>query len=293
MRGKTRNRLKTALRILVTLTALLIIAWKIDLSRVGEALSSARLSWLLGALCLTPLCIIFKSFRWWILIREVEPEMPFSGALKSFLAGISLAVLTPGAFGELARGLYAGSPKRYELTGLAFVDKLLDLSALIVAGAVGMMVFGYLWAPVVVFGVLILLWWRVGWLTKYLNHTRLLGRFGGGISAARGYVLVLCFVLAVVFFGIYYFQGWLALRSYAEEAGAKEVALLPLTTAMKVVPSLFGIGPREATAGYLLPHYASTSAEKAVLGVFSHYLVVMLIPSVVGAFWLGKIRLRQ
>jgi len=282
--------LRTAGKVLVTAAAIAFIGYKLSVGEVKECVLRADAVWLFGALAVTPVCILLKAVRWWLLTKEVEPAMGFGRALRSLLAGISLAAVTPGGVGELARGLYADSDKGYELTSMALIDKLLDVTGLVVAGAAGLVLFfGYFWILPVVLVAVLLVWSNFAWLAARLGGARLLGRFGGGLSSVRRGTLVRCLGLAVLFFAVYYFQGWMALRSY-EPVGERAAALLPVTTAAKIVPAFLGIGPREFVAKHLLPH-AGVSDAAAVLGVFSHYVLVTLVPSLFGALWLGRLRL--
>ena len=117
---------------------------------------------ILLALPLTPVCIFFKAYRWHLLARSRIAGLGFLPSFKSYMAGLTLAVVTPMSSGELARGLHLDPKRGLELTGLVTVDKFLDLAAVGTYGCLGLF---YLLGPFPrVLCVLAIGGMTVGWL---------------------------------------------------------------------------------------------------------------------------------
>ncbi len=81
---------------------------------------------------------IFKIWKWMLIARVQIPDFSFLAALKSFYIGMTLAVITPFAVGELGRGAFASKVRRAELSGLVIVDKVFDLATVMLFALIGL-----------------------------------------------------------------------------------------------------------------------------------------------------------
>ena len=289
---------KTALKITVTLGLVALVIGLGGPGRIVGAFQGADYRLVLLAVLFTPVCIFFKAYRWHLLARSRIPGLGFLPSFKSYMAGLTLAVITPMSAGELARGHHLDPKRGVELAGLVTVDKFLDLAAV---GTYGFLGFMYLFPlPVKVLSALAIACLTGGWL--FLRPaTRLferllraapesrLGRFFAAVKEVPISLLYTCLGVAFINFAFYYFQVYLVVRAFAKEpVGLSAVAFFPAITLSTIIPyAIGGVGIRELTAALLLSPYNITKAE-ASSAFFAHFILIMILPGLLGALWVGR-----
>ena len=276
------------------------------------ALTNARVWPLAVALALAPANVGLETYRWWRLVRRLNPAVTYRDALGAVLGGYPLGLLTPGRVGEyvgraaLLRGVPAG-----QAAALTLGEKMATLAAVLVGGLAALAHFltvvmppSPLWWPLAVFSAL----WAGGLLLAILYPSGA-GRALGAVLPFRrvrealrafdaipqreaGVLLGLSFVRYVVFAG----QFALLAAAFAPEAApaalAAGVALTLFAKSAVHSVTLGDLGIREGAAVYFLGAYgvAPGAAVDASLGVFA---INLLMPALVGAPALLRLRLRR
>jgi uncharacterized protein (TIRG00374 family) len=274
----------------------LIVLW-VGPGRIADSFLASN-SWLMAlSLAFTPAVIGIKTLRWQLLIGP-EEDFPFSEALRSYLAGLALAVVTPLAAGEAGRGLFVQGGKGAELTGKVIIDKLVDLFSVTLFASGGLLLSGVaaartaglvlLLGVVVAAGVAVLgfrLWGKGltsgkhSWLSRFQ-----LPSIMAGMASTRTSRLIFNFLLSLFGFSVFYAQAFVILKAFWMASSREVVPYFPIITLSTILPiAIGGVGIREWTAVLLLRRFDIPEAV-AFNAFFSHFVVVQLIPSLVGAY---------
>ena len=284
----------------------LIVAWVGPRRILGSLLSSDPS---LVALCLvfTPAVIGLKTLRWQLLVGR-RADFSYFAALRSYLAGLVLATVTPVAAGEVGRGLFVQRGNRAELTGKVVVDKLTDLASLTGFAGCGLLLSGN--PPARTVGLILLIgvvlaaatallarkvaqgqgdgnpgWRRWPWLERF----RISGVLDG-MATIRPAQLGVNVCLSILGFVVFYSQAFVMLRAFWPTASWEVVPYFPIITLSTILPiGIGGVGVREWTAVLLLRQFAIPEAV-AFNTFFSQFVVVQVLPSLVGAYVIATFR---
>jgi uncharacterized protein (TIRG00374 family) len=232
-----------------------------------------------------------RGLRWRHIMRMIDIEYPLHRSMMIWAVGFAAASITPGKVGDAMRAYYLSKDTERNLGECfltVFIDRLLDLMTVLIAGAITVLLFSYyytdlpnVWVVVVaVIGIIGVLY--VGMHRKLVRKLfrplfnlvapdrykkELSGHFNSfyeslGLylrnpirtSIAMGYTLV--FWVSVVFLA--YAVTWIL----EIEVSLKFIALmLPMLTLAEVLPiSIGGLGTRDAAAIYLFSVVGVASA---------------------------------
>ena len=136
MNGKVKGLLRLAL----TAATLAVLLWYLQSRpRAGIAWGDLRWSRFVGALALLPGVLGLRAYKWRVLLRSVVPAITFGQAVRSYLGGIPLGLVTPGRVGEFSRGLYLAqtAARGWRGAGLVLIDNWLDFLAVLAWAALG------------------------------------------------------------------------------------------------------------------------------------------------------------
>jgi uncharacterized protein (TIRG00374 family) len=291
---------KTLFKILFTLALVGLVIVLAGPRQIVEAFRGTDPRFILLALPLTPVVIFFKAYRWHLLARSRIPNLGFLPSFKSYMAGLTLAVITPMSAGELARGHHLDPKRGLELIGLVTVDKFLDLAAV---GTYGFLGFLYLFSlPIKILSGVAIACMTVGWLflrpmarlfeklLRVAPESRL-GRFFATVKEVPTSLVFKCLGVAFINFAFYYFQVYLVVCAFAKHfVASSAVAFFPTITLSTIIPyAIGGLGIRELTAELLLPKYDIRITEAmASSAFFAHFVIIMILPGLVGALWVGR-----
>ena len=287
-----KRRVFTVLQIVLSLALLALAVVIARPSNVREQLRGASRGWLAASLLVVPVLIMLRAGRWHILARTRAPGIRFSHSFHSYMAGLALAVITPFAAGELARGAFAAPGDKAGFVGLTFLDKMLDMSSLLVFACIGFVVVAP--GPMKLAGVaaLVLLFAGLafsrriaGLASALMPQSRITATLQRALAAARAVpmaTLVGCFVVAVANFALLYCHLFMIMYSFAPGIDPRAAGLFPLITLSRIIPSIAGLGVREFTAGALFAQaqYSVTSAG-AVMAAFCQFASANVLPAVV------------
>lgn len=286
----------------------LLIAWVGPVS-IWKTVRNSRAGPLWSSLLLTPVVIGIKSLRWMLLARR-QSALSFGDALRSYLTGLTLATLTPLSAGEAGRGLFVRGGRPAELTGVVILDKLIDLSAVGLFAAAGLLWTADTSARAVGWGVLggLVLAWGGVWGSLMLARPRLLrwreqarerAQFKAlavldGLMDTPGRLIALNMLLAVIGFAAFYGQAFILLRAFwpldLPVISWQVTTFFPIITLSTILPvAIGGVGIREWTAVVLLRQFGVPEAV-AFNTFFVHFLVVQVLPALAGAVIIGSFR---
>jgi len=264
---------RALLRILVSAALLIGLFALVDLDRAREVLLTARPDFLLLMFLAMVLERLFAAWRWQILLRLIEPAMPFWPVLRVTLVGNFVGTFLPGGVGIEVIRIWGLSRYLSDLPlalSSVVVERLLGLLALLL-----MVGLGVLLAPValplvveliVVLGILGLLAAtllvghpRPRMLVRgLLVRVRRLERLRRGLLGLEGRLdaffrrplaLLVSLGLAFLFQGlrvVTVLLGAIALNIAVEPAVFAVVVPLGILIALLPI-SIGGLGPREAT----------------------------------------------
>lgn len=285
---------------LIGLLLLGLLFWKLDIQGLGRVLQGTNWHLLLVAVTLNLPMVFLKSLRWQQLMRTQEIIYPIGKAYLAYWGSIFVGFLTPGRLGEFVKALYISRDCNVPVgRGLAsaLVDRLFDLYALLVVGAIALASLSsghtILVVLLLVVGTLLLafplalimnddlfaligMWGsRQEWLKRMFESGSWLFELRVGLKKLSPYSLVVAMGMTIMAYGIFFGQCYflslavgLSVKffqvSYAVALGSL-VTLLPI--------SVSGIGTREAAiVTYLgtigVPEEKALSFSLLVFSVF-------------------------
>jgi uncharacterized membrane protein YbhN (UPF0104 family) len=277
-----------------------------------EALRAARLWPLAVALSLVPVNVGLETYRWWRLVRRLNPDVRYLAALSAVLGGYPLGLLTPGRVGEyVGRAVLLDGVPRGQAAALTLGEKMATLAAVLLGGLAALAHFlatqappSPLWAPLAVFTTL----WTGALLLALL--------YPSGARAALGVLLPFRRVrgalaafdaipqreaatllgLSILRYGVFAGQFALLASAFAPEASGAAlisgVALVLFAKSAVHSVTLGDLGIREGAAVYFLGIYGvgAGAAVNASLAVFA---LNLLLPALVGVPALLRMRVRR
>ena len=121
---------RTILKIIFTLSLLLVLLIKIPIGDVISILLDANRLLLLISISFVPAAYVIKAVKWDILLKHVRIKINFFTILKVILIGTFYGMLTPGRVGEIAKSYYLGHKKSITIPTILW-DRLIDIFTLI------------------------------------------------------------------------------------------------------------------------------------------------------------------
>ena len=301
-----------ALKAVLAAVTLALVMRVADPAAALDALRHAE-GWPLAlALLLMPVNMGLETYRWWRLVRRLNPEVTYGAALGAVLGGYPLGLLTPGRVGEFVgrAALLEGVPSG-QAAALTLGEKMATLAAVLLGGLAALMHFlatqappSPLWAPLAVFTTL----WAGALLLAILYPSCARAVLGALLPFARVRRALAAFDavpqreaatllgLSVVRYGVFAGQFALLASAFAPEASgvalAAGVALVLFAKSAVHSVTLGDLGIREGAAVYFLGAYGvgAGAAVDASLAVFA---INLLLPALVGVPALLRLRVRR
>ncbi|RLD12454.1 MAG: hypothetical protein DRI44_00535 [Chlamydiae bacterium] len=287
----SKKKLLIGAKIVITLLCFGLMFWYIGIDKLIDTFLNA--SWiLLGiAFAMTPICLFVKTIRWYYLARSVDDSITYKDAVLSYLAGLCLAVITPFATGELARGCYFKD--RAASTGKVFIDKLVDLTVVAIFTLAGVLfTVGYIqikFISVAALIILITIWFIRKSFSRFCEFLSqrfkiaAIAKIGIAFAEIETKLLVKIFALAFLFFAMFYFQAFIILNAFFNQPPIATILFFPLITLSTIIPvTIGGLGIREWAAALLLKQFDIPEAV-AVNTFFMHFILINFIPALIGA----------
>lgn len=291
-----RKNALTLLKISVTLLGLYLVLREVPLAAILDVLRQVNLGWVLVTFLLVSGSLVLRAYRWWLLLRGAGAAVRFRRLVALYFTGSFFNMfLLSGFGGDVVRALeLSRDVRRSVAAGMVILDRLTGLIMLFVmalfalpfrpAGFPAYLVwFILIGALGGVVGLALLVegnWLRRlgGWLPKPLSPVgdgpvaRLLQAVEScGWRAVGGALAVsTLFNLALVL--------WWQTSSLAlglEISYSYLLLVVPMLSALQLLPSVSGLGPNQAVAPALFVT-AGVEAETAVALSFLVFVIVRL-----------------
>jgi len=143
--GRTRRRLLAVLVALISAGLVVFALTRLDLSRVGHALITARPGWIVLAVVLMATSLVFRSISWHEVLRAALPDTDIRWApvTRATMLGVMASAVFPGRIGEPSRVIvvsrHLDGSRRSLLAivaGTVFSQTLINLLALAILAVV-------------------------------------------------------------------------------------------------------------------------------------------------------------
>ena len=265
-----RTHLLNLLKLLVSLGLLIFIFSSLDLQAFFSIVRQANPVWLIAALIPALGGVIIRAFRWQILLKAIQVEVPLGELTAIYFIGFLFNNLLPSGLGgdairmfELSKHTERGS----DAVTSVVVDRFLGLSSL-QAIALAALLFNWQAIPaavayftVIIFGVglalgyllinrrlYLMLQRRVG-LFRRLTRVKKVGNLFESFqryplpALGKAYLVALLFNLSLIAMNIF-----LGLAVGAQASLAQYAVFVPVTSLVLLIPISFaGLGVREET----------------------------------------------
>lgn len=125
---------RTLLGLIVAAAFVTLLARRVDWYEVERVLAGADWRLLLVALLVLSADMGARITRWWLMLRTLEPALPFSSCIRPFLASLALNNTVPLRAGDVVRVFgfrrSLGTPTAH-VVGTLVLERLLDLLVLL------------------------------------------------------------------------------------------------------------------------------------------------------------------
>lgn len=317
-----RRRLDTTLKIAVTIAGMAVVLWQVEPEAVARTLLNVQPAWLLLSVLLINIGLFVRAARWLILLRSLQMKLSFWRLLALYYAGNFFNTFLPTSIGgdvirvvEVARsmpgGVAAGAVVVDRLTGLLMLF-LLALIALpfrpptfpesLVPLIGGISFAGLVGGALLLEGTIVRILIRR--LTRLFRHPlrrrlrlrRLLrplaptgdtaiARFLNALEALQPHAIAGALATSLLFNLVLTLWWWAAARSLGFSIPFVYLLLvIPILSISTLVPSIGGLGVREAVAAPLFAALGGVAgaaiAAEAIGPTLS--LLVFLLERLVG-----------
>ena len=286
-------------RVALTVALLALILRKVSPGEIAGALAGAAVWPLVAGLALGAGFTAVKAFRWGWLLRRLGIACAPNEALRSYLGGMAVGLTTPGRVGEVARSLYLAAPDRAYVSGAALVDKVLDVTVIVTAGAAGCAAQRFftaaallaLFAVALVTGIFLpaRALRAAARAVPFAPARRLAERLVRPAAEVRHGTRALALLQAAGAFVLAAVQFHLFLSAFVAAPARATVFVMPLLVLSNLIPvTLSGVGVREWASVILFSTYSVPGAiavNVALLVFFSNSLVPGLAGTALAPRW--------
>lgn len=245
-----------------------------------------------------------ESVKWKYLIENFEP-IDFSTAIKAVFSGVTLSVITPNQIGDFAgRVIHLEVMNKFRGSLVTVIGHTAQVIVTLFFGLFSLMYFTgilinqlYLLPLSILLVILIVLGYlKLGWIYNKLKHLKWIHKFekyvnvfGEFNSRKLLYILGISFVRYTVFL----LQYLLLLHFFKVEIplDAAFACIIGTFCVQSIVPSflLLEIGLRGASALMFFSIF-SPNHEGILLSAYSLWMVNMIIPALLGMYFIYKVR---
>jgi len=294
-----KKTLLTILQIAVTVAILwFIFKDPVKRAEMADAVSQAKIEWLIAAVAAIGVVVVAGSLRWWILLRVQDIILPKTRIFALFMIGLFFNFLMPGGTGgDVIKIFYLLRETPGKKTGAVLatlIDRVVGLLGLILVAAVvmpfkyGTLVAG---ASPTRMGMIYSFFFIVGAALSGMGFASLVSKFNlaeklpakfpgraGIVDLAIAFnayakhwpttlvALLLSAVVHLATFMAFYFA---ALALSVREPIVDFFSVMPIVQTLASMPiSLSGIGVRELVFKEFLP--ASLAAKRELIGTIGY-----------------------
>ncbi len=291
--SSTRRTLRYALAVVATGVVMALLVDRFG-SGLGAALRGARIEWVAAAFVVTTAGVLLGALRWQVVLESMHYRLGFWRALVAVLATWPLVVVTPSRASDFLRAVaIRRTVPLAPGTGSVLAEKVVDMSFLLLMGAVGAAIEGlWLWSALTAAALVV----EVAVVALLVTHRGKLARLPlvrsradkvedlflafDALFASPGRLAATC-VLSLVIRVLTLATTFALLRSVDADVDLFDTCMLwPVATLIGLLPlTLAGMGTRDAMFMYLLSERGHLLTRANVLAATMGYSLIN-----VGAF---------
>jgi len=253
-----------------------------------------------------------EAVKWKISVRSIQ-QVSFLKAFRAILSGVSFSVSTPNRVGEyLGRVLYMDEGNRLKTISITIVGSISQLIITLLMGCIGLIILrpgiesgqiiSPIWMKVIIYGVitvlsgLILFYFRLSWLIKWVDRLPGSNRFAYLVKALEDFdasllskLLFLSALRFVVFIMQYYLlfhlfavdvswgqTFWAVSVSFLVMAAIPTIAIIELVQRGKVMTTIMAL----YTANNLGVGFATAGI----------WFINLILPAIIGSLFILGIK---
>ncbi|MDY6878030.1 MAG: lysylphosphatidylglycerol synthase transmembrane domain-containing protein [Chloroflexota bacterium] len=283
-----KKRGMNVLRVLVSVGALSFLFWKIGLGETLAVLRQSDLRYLLAAFLLYVLSLAIRAVRWFVLLRGLDPTVPFGRLLRLYFVGAFFNTFLPTVFGgDVVRALeLTQDTDSAAAIGTVLLDRMTGLLMLFVMGLAVLPFHAARMEPWLVWlllavaggglvvGGLVLEGRFLRRLTRRLPAALSLagqGQLAGvyaAVTGCGGRAVLSAFGISVVFNVVNVVINWLCGQALGAGIGLGYFfAVTPLLSVSGLIPSIGGWGVREAVSTAVFAPAGAGASVSLALGM--------------------------
>ncbi len=288
------------LKIVLTLAVLGLLLFKIKPETITTAIRKVEIAWLLVAMLLGLSMVIVRWMKWHLLVRAGLGSASSDQTLASLLGGMAFALVTPARVGELSRVAFLKNGSRAEASGLVLVDRFIDLSVVLIFGAIGLsVVFGTDKLPWLLLAIAFLIF-CIFKLDLFLalgirilpikKLQELIAAAATGLGRLSNSALAINLGLTILLTALDVVSLYVLVRALGATNFKAVVFVYPLIMLTNLAPiTISGLGVRESTSVMLFAMFAIPQPI-AFNATFLSYLLNSLTPALLGIYFFRKLR---
>lgn len=277
----------SVLRVLISAGALAFLFWKIGLGEILAVLHRADLRYLLAAFLLFLFSLVIRAYRWLVLLRGLDPTVPFDRLLRLYFVGAFFNAFLPTTYGgDVVRALeLAQDTDSSAAIGTVLLDRLTGLMMLAPMGLVVLPFQAARMEPwlvwlmlgvtvgILVGGALLIEGRFLRWLTGRLPFGLSLAGQGplakvyAAVTGCGGRAVLSAFAISLVFNLVNVVVNWLCGQAVGASIGLGYFFVVtPLLSVSGLIPSIGGWGVREAVSTAVFTPTGAGANVSAALG---------------------------
>ncbi len=284
-----KNRWTNILRILISVGALAFLFWKVvNPSDMLAELRQADWRYLLAAFSLYVTSLIIRAYRWFVLLRGLDPSVPFGRLVRLYFVGQFFSSFLPSQFGgDVMRALeLTQDTDSSAAIGTVLLDRMTGLLMLFAMGLVALpflaaqMEAWLVWLLIAVagggliVGALVLEGRLLRRITKWLPRAISLTGDGplaqvyAAVTGCGWQAVSRAFLVSLVFNIINVLINWLC--GQAVDVGVRLgyfFAITPILSVSGLVPSIGGWGVREAVSAAVFTSVGANANVATALSI--------------------------
>jgi uncharacterized membrane protein YbhN (UPF0104 family) len=283
-----KKRWLNLVRILISVGALAFLFWQIGLGDTLDVLRQADLRYLLAAFLLFVLSLVIRAYRWFVLVRGLDPAVPFGRLLRLYFVGQFFNAFLPSSFGgDVVRALeLTQDTDSSAAIGTVLLDRMSGLMVLFVMGLIGLpfqaahmepwlvwLLVGVAGGGLIVGALLLegnLLRRLTGWLPAKLSLAGQgqLAKVYAAVTGCGWRAVRSAFGVSVVFNLFNVLINWLCGQAVGAEVSLGYFFVVtPIISISGLVPSIGGWGVREAVSTAVFAPVGVDANVAAALGM--------------------------
>lgn len=290
------------LKVALTVAVLGLLLVKVNPHTIVGAFAHVRIDWLLIAILLGLAMVVLRWVKWHLLVRAGLGRASGRQTLASLLGGMAFALVTPARVGELSRVAFLKQGARLEASGLVLVDRFIDLSVVLIFGAIGLAaVFGSGNLPIVIAVIAVLiaaifkldLFLRLGGrLMPVKKLQELITSASAGLARLTTAILATNLLLTLLMTALDIVSLYVLVRALGASDFKAVAVVYPLIMLTNLVPiTISGLGVRESASVFLFAKFAIPSAV-AFNATFLSYLLNSLTPALLGIYFFRRLNIK-